>query len=83
MHLQTDVVTEEIPLATILKNAQPRSATAAMKEQRARDAALAMRDYETEKLAIHANTARLSTPLGDGSRQHKNTNSHSAADQDG
>jgi hypothetical protein len=32
---------------------------AAMKEERARDAALAMREYEAEKLAVRAKTARL------------------------
>jgi hypothetical protein len=43
----------------ILKNADQRSAMAAKKDERAQDAALAMREYEAEKLAIHANTARL------------------------
>jgi hypothetical protein len=46
-------------LVTILKNADQRSAMAAKKDERARDAALAMREYEAEKLAVHANTARL------------------------
>jgi hypothetical protein len=32
---------------------------AAMKEQRAQDAKLAMREYETERLAVRAKTARL------------------------
>ena len=44
---------------TILKNADQRSAMAAKKDERARDAALAMREYEAEKLAIHVNTVRL------------------------
>lgn len=44
---------------SMLKNAEQRSATAAKKDERARDAALAMREYEAEKLAVHANTARL------------------------
>jgi hypothetical protein len=46
-------------LVSILKNADQRSAMAAKKDERARDAALAMREYEAEKLAVHANTARL------------------------
>jgi hypothetical protein len=46
-------------MATISKNAQQRAAMAAMKEERARDAALAMREYEAEKLAVRAKTARL------------------------
>ena len=49
---------EEIPMVTTLKNAQQRAATAA-KEERARDAALAMQEYEAEKLAIGIKTARL------------------------
>ena len=40
------------------KNAQQRSAITA-KEERARDAALAMREYEANKLAVRTNTARL------------------------
>jgi hypothetical protein len=32
---------------------------AAKKEERAQDAALAMREYRAKKLAVHANTARL------------------------
>lgn len=54
-----DVVTEDIPMATTLKGAQQRAAVAAMKEERAPDAAQAMREYEAEKLALQANTARL------------------------
>ena len=49
---------EEIPMVTTLKNAQQRAATAA-KEERARDAALAMQEYEAEKLAIGIKTVRL------------------------
>ena len=45
-------------MATLLKNAEQRPATTA-KEERARDAALAMQEYEAEKLAISAKTARL------------------------
>ena len=43
----------------ILKNAEQRAAMAAKKDERARDAALAMREYEAEKLAVDKNTARL------------------------
>ena len=46
-------------MATILKNAQQRPANSAMKQERARDAALAMREYEAERLAVLAKTARL------------------------
>ena len=56
MHPQTDMVRQ---MATILKNAQQGSAMAAIKEERARDAALAMREYEAERLAVHAKTVRL------------------------
>ena len=45
-------------MATILKNARQRAALAA-REERARDAALAMREYAAERLAIEAKTARL------------------------
>jgi hypothetical protein len=45
-------------MATMLKNAQQRAAMTA-KEERARDAALAMREYQAEKLAVRAKTARL------------------------
>jgi hypothetical protein len=40
-------------------NAAPERAKYATKEARAREAALAMRDYEAEKLAALAKTARL------------------------
>jgi hypothetical protein len=46
-------------MATTLKNAQQRATMAAAKEERARDAALAMQEYEAEKLAIGIKTARL------------------------
>jgi len=36
-----------------------RTMKAAMKEERARDAVLAMREYEAESLAVRAKTARL------------------------
>lgn len=45
-------------METTLKNAQQRASMAA-KEERARDAALAMQEYQAEKLAIAAKTARL------------------------
>jgi hypothetical protein len=45
-------------MATTLKNAQQRASMAA-KEERARDAALAMQEYQAEKLASAAKTARL------------------------
>lgn len=55
---QWNTTTEELELATPSKNAQQRGAMAA-KLERARDAALAMQEYETERLAISAKTARL------------------------
>jgi hypothetical protein len=45
-------------MATMLKNPQQLGAITA-KEERARDAALAMREYEANKLAVRTNTARL------------------------
>ena len=53
------MVTKDLSLVTVLKIANQTSTIAAKKEERARDAALAMREYEAEKLAVHANTARL------------------------
>lgn len=41
------------------RNAETRSAKAAVREERARDAALARQQYEAEKLAILDKTARL------------------------
>jgi hypothetical protein len=41
------------------KNAEELTAKATMKEARARDAALAMREYQAEQLAIQARTERL------------------------
>jgi len=38
---------------------RPTSAAVAAKEERARDAKLAMREYEAEKVAIEVKTARL------------------------
>ena len=45
-------------MATTVKDAR-QLATMAAKEERARDAALAMQEYEAEKLAIGIKTARL------------------------
>ena len=42
-----------------LTDAAQRAAKVALKEERARDAALAMREYKAEELAVRANTARL------------------------
>jgi hypothetical protein len=42
----------------MLRNAQQLAAITA-KEERARDAALAMKEYKAEKLAVRAKTARL------------------------
>jgi hypothetical protein len=42
-----------------LRDAQEREAKAAMKEERARDAARAVREYEADKRAVLAKTARL------------------------
>jgi hypothetical protein len=46
-------------MATNVKNAQERAVMAANKDVRARDAALALQEYEAEKLAVRANIARL------------------------
>ncbi len=45
-------------MATMLKTAKQRAAMTA-KEERTRDAALAMQEYEAEKLAVRTKTARL------------------------
>jgi hypothetical protein len=45
-------------MATMLKNAQQRAAMTA-KEERARDAALAMREYDANQLAVRTKAARL------------------------
>jgi len=52
------MTTEETAMVTTLKNAQRQAAVAA-KEERARDAALAMQEYEAERLNIEVKTARL------------------------
>ncbi len=46
-------------MATTEKNAQQPTAATALRQARARDAELAMREYQAEKSAIHANTERL------------------------
>ena len=46
-------------MATTVKDSKQRAAAAAMKEQRARDGAQALQEYEAEKLALQAKTARL------------------------
>ena len=43
-------------MTTIMKSAEER---AAIKEQRTRDAELAMRDYQADRLAVLAKTERL------------------------
>ena len=64
---------EELPMATTLKNAKQQAAAAA-KEERARDAALAMQEYEAEKLAIGIKTARLrALRLGKEAESNKRT----------
>jgi hypothetical protein len=44
---------------TATKDDQTREAKAGIKEERAREAAKAMQDYQTERLAVLARTARL------------------------
>lgn len=46
-------------MATLSKDAQQRSAAAAVKAERALDKAAAMQEYEAEALALQANTERL------------------------
>ena len=46
-------------MATNVKNAQERAVMAANKDVRARDAALALQEYEAERVAVRANAARL------------------------
>jgi hypothetical protein len=46
-------------METTLKDAERRSAAAATKAERARDGAQAMKEYEAERLALQAKTARL------------------------
>jgi hypothetical protein len=61
-------------MATLLTIVQQRTVSAANREQRARDGELAMREYEAEKLAVHANMARLRAlrlAQETGAKQHK------------
>ena len=60
-------------MVTTLKNAQQRAATAAT-EERARDAALAMQEYEAEKLAIGIKTARRALRLAKEAESTKRKN---------
>jgi hypothetical protein len=53
------MVIEELAMATISKDAQQRSAAAAVKAERALDKVAAMQEYEAEQIALRANTARL------------------------
>jgi hypothetical protein len=46
-------------MTTTTKDAQQRSAAAAVKAERAQDKAAAMQEYEAEELALRANTERL------------------------
>jgi hypothetical protein len=46
-------------MPTTSKDAQQRAARIASKEERAKDAAAAMREYEAERLAVLARTERL------------------------
>ena len=46
-------------MATTSKDAQQRSAAAAVKAERALDKVAAMQEYEAEELALRANTERL------------------------
>jgi hypothetical protein len=55
---RNDVI-EEMAMATPSKDAQQRSAAAAVKAERALDKAAAMQEYEAEALALQANTERL------------------------
>ncbi len=69
-------------MATTLKNAQQRAAMTA-KEERARDAALAMREYEANKLAVRTNTARLrALRLAKEAENRQHTNTKEAAKKD-
>ena len=65
------------------KNAQQRAVMTA-KEERARDAALAMREYEANKLAVRTNTARLRAlrfAKEAETRQHTKTKEAATADR--
>src|ERR1700736_1783395 len=73
---------KEIRMATMLKNTQQLAAITA-KEERARDAALAMREYEAKKLAIRTNTARLrALRLAKEAENRQYTNTKKAVKED-
>jgi hypothetical protein len=64
------------------KNAQQRAVMTA-KEERARDAALAMREYEANKLAVRTNTARLrALRLAKEAETRQHTKTKEAATED-
>jgi hypothetical protein len=64
------------------KNAQQRAMMTA-KEERARDAALAMREYEANKLALRTNTARLrALRLAKEAETRQHTTTKEAATED-
>jgi hypothetical protein len=64
------------------KNAQQRTAMTA-KEERVRDAALAMREYEANKLAVRTNTARLrALRLAKEAETRQHTKTKEAATED-
>ena len=64
------------------KNAQQRSVMTA-KEERTRDAALAMREYEANKLAVRTNTARLrAIRLAKEAETRQHTKTKEAATED-
>ena len=64
------------------KNAQQRAVMTA-KEERARDAALAMREYEANKLAVRTNTARLrALRLAKEAETRQHTKTKEAAKED-
>lgn len=46
-------------MTSMTKNAETRAARTAAREERAKDAALAMQQYEADKLAVLDKTARL------------------------
>ena len=69
-------------MATMLKNAQQRAAMTA-KEERMRDAMLAVREYEANKLAVRTNTARLrALRLAKEAENRQYTNAKEAAKDD-
>jgi hypothetical protein len=57
--LRSNRVIEETAMTTTTKDAQQRSAAAAVKAERALDKAAAMQEYEADELALRANTERL------------------------